>query len=99
MPLQSGPQPAQSTPPEDLCPRCGGDNYVEMRPSAEFGGGMTAMTKRCFDCRYPMFDASGEIIRGVGVAGQQRRDTRQLGGGKAGSWQGAATWDNAVLVA
>jgi hypothetical protein len=101
--------------PADLCPRCGGENYVQISVDPSFGGQGGSML-RCFDCRYPMFDASGDIISSPGggrrrMPGQPRPNfTRQVGGGM-GSWSGdtygygtdaparGAIWDNAVKIA
>jgi len=96
-PRPERPNTQHDTPAPDACPRCGGDNYAQFTLDPSFGG-QGGNYKRCFDCRYPMFDASGDIVHGM-RGGQPGKVTRQVGGGRAGSWQGAATFDNAVRIA
>jgi hypothetical protein len=58
--------------PADLCPRCGSDAYVEFHLDVSEGGAIDPrvgpMRKQCFNCRYPHFNASGNIASGKGAA-------------------------------
>ena len=103
------PPAAHQTPPlvpdTESCPHCGGDNYIEMTIDAQFGG-HGGQVKRCFDCRYPQFDASGDVYTSKGMnrrqanlAGAKTNFTRQTAGSAQGSWQGDATFDAAVKIA
>lgn len=87
----------------ERCPRCGSDEYVEILVDATYGG-RGGKTKRCFECRYPGIDPSGEVIRGRGGVRAkgtklEHRNVRQAGDASAGSWAGQATWDAAQVIA
>ena len=82
------------------CPRCGSESYAELNVDLSYGGRLP-QGKQCFECRYPFWNASGEVVRGARPSVQA--DTvslkvRQMGNPRAGSWKGAATYDAAPLV-
>jgi hypothetical protein len=81
-------------PQQETCPRCGGSNYAAVNLDTSMGGRfMVGDTKRCFDCRYPMFNASGDLVHsggGVRYGSQtaaQKLNVRQVDGGR-GEWNG-----------
>lgn len=92
----------------DSCPRCGSDDYVEVPIDLTYGGraGLAetginlSKNKRCFSCRYPNANPSGEVVRGKlpAQAKVQTRHVRQAGGGLDGTWSDAS-WDDAPLIA
>lgn len=67
-------QQIQRTLPEpaDTCPRCGSDAFVEFYLDVSEGGAIDprvgSKRKQCFDCRYPHYNASGNIASGKGAA-------------------------------
>ena len=91
----------------ERCPRCGSEDYVEVPLDVSYGGrsGMAetgvnlGKSKRCFGCRYPSFDSSGTLVRGMSGGKAKKQQVRQLGGGDVGSWGGEASWDSAQLIA
>lgn len=91
---------------EGRCPRCGSEDYVEVPLDVSYGGragvaetGVNlGKSRRCFACRYPSFDSSGTLVRGMSGGKADKRQVRQLGGGDIGSW-GDGTWESAQLIA
>jgi predicted nucleic-acid-binding Zn-ribbon protein len=94
---------------DEACPRCGSDDYLSVSLDPSYGGrtGIAqtgfnmSNAKRCFNCRYPGPDASGNIMRKGAVAptkGVKRQEVRQAGGGLDGTWSDAS-WDSAPLIA
>lgn len=70
-------QQAQYHPPQaqrgddETCPRCGSEDYTDFTVETEAGcqpppPGM-AKRKQCFDCRYPLFNASGDMLSSAGA--------------------------------
>jgi hypothetical protein len=101
-PAEYAPATAQSITETDRCPRCGSANYASVIPDASMGG-PSGKVARCFDCRYPGIDASGDIIRGGLISASNVQSTtthkvRAVGNPRIGSWGGSATWDSAPLV-
>jgi hypothetical protein len=102
------PQYQQPPPPQqqvDLCPRCSSDNYGEFQMDVSYGGTVPpqvgAVRKQCFDCRYPMYNATGDLITGRGIqAGTklQAKNVRQLGDPRQGSTTIDSLFDNAMHV-
>jgi hypothetical protein len=96
----------------DNCPRCGSEEYAAVPVDLSFGGAsyggaaLLAETagklKKCFDCRYPQINATGDIIKGKGIASKPENMTnlrvRQGAGARQGSTTSATLFDNAVLV-
>jgi hypothetical protein len=93
----------------EACPRCGSDDYLAVALDPSYGGrtGIAqtgfnmSQAKRCFNCRYPGVDPSGNIMRkGAAIQGSkvQTKKVRQSGGGLDGIWTDAS-WDNAPLIA
>lgn len=94
------PQPQYQQPvavAEETCPRCGSEDYGEFQLDVSYGGtvppGVGALRKQCFDCRYPMFNATGDLIRGKGAITKgtqmQSKRVRQIANGEVGSWDGS----------
>ena len=95
---------------EERCPRCGSEDYLEVEMDVSYGGraGLAqtgfnmSKNRRCFSCRYPNFNPSGEVVRGKTLPTKgtkvDRRKVRQAGGGLDGIW-GEGSWDNAPLIA
>lgn len=96
---------------DEVCPRCGSDDYLEVSLDPTYGGrtgiAQTGFNmgnaKRCFNCRYPGVDSSGNVMRKGAVIpskGEQVKHmkVRQSGGGLDGTWSDAS-WDNAPLIA
>jgi hypothetical protein len=93
----------------ERCPRCNSDDYLAVALDPSYGGrtgiaqtgfNMSA-AKRCFNCRYPGVDPSGNVLRkGAAIQGSkvQTKRVRQAGGGLDGSWTDAS-WDSAPLIA
>jgi hypothetical protein len=93
----------------ERCPRCGSDDYLAVALDPSYGGrtGIAqtgfnmSQAKRCFNCRYPGVDPSGNVMRkGAAIQGSdvQTKHVRQAGGGLDGSWSDAS-WDSAPLIA
>jgi hypothetical protein len=100
------PAEAESLRHTERCPRCGSAEYAEFAMDASVGGTIPPMlgatTKRCFECRYPAYNPSGEIIRSKGITvaatDADYHSVRQLGNPRRGSWQGSATFDSATKI-
>jgi hypothetical protein len=107
------PELAESIAATDRCPRCGSDEYAAVPVDLSFGGAsyggaaLLAETqgklKKCFDCRYPQMDASGEIVKGKGISAVQAEKTtslrvRQGAAAKQGSTTLGTLFDNAPLI-
>jgi hypothetical protein len=97
------PQQRPGPAPDDLCPRCGSSNYAEVALDTSMGGRMVGgPQKRCFDCRYPNFNASGDVIRTAGRRYDPNAQTMQVrqgpvsqGNQQSSGWTGM---DNAVNI-
>jgi hypothetical protein len=106
VPQQYLPAEAQSTTHTERCPRCGSADYAEFAMDVSMGGTIPpqlgAVTKRCFECRYPAYNPSGDVIRGKGITPSSSdmayRNVRQSGDPRNGSWGGAATFDSATKI-
>ena len=62
-------------------------------------GGRLPSGEQCFDCRYPFYNASGDMVpRGAVLSDAKQLGVKQRGNPKVGSWQGQATFDAAPLV-
>lgn len=71
----TGYHPAQAQGQDSIsqCPRCGSGNYAHMPVDLSMGGSSAGAllaqsggkVKRCFDCRYPNLNASGDVVRGA----------------------------------
>jgi hypothetical protein len=96
---------------DEACPRCGSDDYLAVTLDPTYGGrtGMAqtgfnmSNAKRCFNCRYPGVDPSGNVMRKGAVIPNQgkgvvHKEVRQSGGGLDGIWSDAS-WENAPLIA
>jgi hypothetical protein len=97
------------TAADEACPRCGSDDYLAVALDPSYGGrtGIAqtgfnmSNAKRCFNCRYPGIDPSGNVLRkGAAIQGSkvETKKVRQAGGGLDGSWSDAS-WDNAPVIA
>lgn len=107
------PDTAESVSATDNCPRCGSAEYAAVQVDLSFGGAsyggaaLLAETggkiKKCFDCRYPQINASGEIVKGKGISAVKADKTtslrvRQGAGAKDGSTTLGTLFDNAPLI-
>lgn len=107
------PDTAESVTATDNCPRCGSAEYAAVQVDLSFGGAsyggaaLLAETggkiKKCFDCRYPQMNASGEIVKGKGISAVKADKTtnlrvRQGAGAKDGSTTLGTLFDNAPLI-